>query len=389
MDQSLGNIIGDAIREGLGDLRSVFQVAQQFLTVQQEVRKEIKEQYQVFHEVVKDLYNENSVRDKETKEQLQGIRDEIKDLRKENNMRDKETKRKGEFANVYNRFSVVDARLDAMNATLANSKLAYLPQKITPFPMFDDSNNRLPIPECFPSRLATLISLKSKRHWPKLRELLAYYQLEAVTIQVIYDQDTVSMDSMDCNFTGSQYKYTEQQLQDAIAADPERAISILGSHLGIDPVVLRKRSSSHDFSQMLQQLGKRARHDNYGELFPNTTREQNGAQETPSKKPCVNRMSPKLPEPAITPPIFDWDVYYEAHASTLGWEPDASKFRRDTAHLPRIRDTTWDTALKHQQYDGGKGDDPVEKEPRSPASSWISTEKIPSSREGSQDGGLH
>ncbi|RAL00151.1 uncharacterized protein BO80DRAFT_319921, partial [Aspergillus ibericus CBS 121593] len=257
-------------------------------------------------------------RDKEINEQFQICREELKDFRTENTIRDKETKR-NEFANVYNRFSVVDARLDAMNATLSNSKLAYLPQKITPFPMFDDSNNRLPIPECFPTRLSTLVSLKNKRHWPKLRELLTYYQLEAVTIQVIYDQDTGFMDTTDGNSGGSHYKYTEQQLQDAIESDPEQAIDILASHLGIAPVVRRRRTSSHEFGQMVQQIGKRVRQES-------------------DRGPAADTKPGEENVPSPSSANFDWDAFYDAHGTVLDWEPDESKFRRETAHLV-LRDT--------------------------------------------------
>ncbi|OOF92086.1 hypothetical protein ASPCADRAFT_8948 [Aspergillus carbonarius ITEM 5010] len=309
---------------------------------------------------VKDLCNET----KQNTKQIQILQVDVTKTMERLQTFQKEIK--SEFANVYDRFTTIDARLDKMSAIIANSTLVYLPQKISPLPVFDNSYNRLPIPECFPSRLAGFVSLKYRKNWSQLQELLTYYKLGAVTIQVIHEQDSVSTDY---NPATSQRRYTQEQLQDAIESDPDRAVSILASHLGIDHVILKKRNSSLELEQTVQQLNKRTRSEDSEpkadmKWEPENTRmgKCNEKPETPSKKRRVTKTAHQLPERGISPSSSntDWDSYHEAQRSVLSWEVDSSKFRRETAHL-NLHDTTYDHLMNRD--DGFKSNEHTEKEP--------------------------
>ena len=112
----------------------------------------------ISHMDVKDLCNET----KQNTKQIQILQVDVTKTMERLQTFQKEIK--SEFANVYDRFTTIDARLDKMSAIIANSTLVYLPQKISPLPVFDNSYNRLPIPECFPSRLAGFVSLKYRKN---------------------------------------------------------------------------------------------------------------------------------------------------------------------------------------------------------------------------------
>lgn len=227
------------------------------------------------------------------------------------------------LASVFDRFSLMDARMTHMDRVRFNSLAYTIHAPITPVPMIDDDGT-LRYPDYFPSTVWRFWCLKKRSRVHRLVELAEFYELGGYQYWGRVYQDTMLPDDSDAS--ESNERPNNLSRSEAVRQYPEACHQALAATLGLVYYKIRKEAGESPSSQFHRPP---KRHQE--EAMSNASSKQK-----PSKaarrviNPSPTRMHKLITgSPLASRSIVSKSVYSD-DLERLGWNANSSDITEET-----------------------------------------------------------